>query len=104
MPGAVFAIGPALVVSFPDLLTGDYVTSSYTMRSDGALIYDFGTDKRWVINAPPLNYEVRFNGGGWLDFTGDRTIHATSTVDLRDKTTLEIVKSVTIRFVELGGG
>jgi hypothetical protein len=101
MPAAVISGGSAGVIAFPDLVTEEIPSGSfYTLHDDGSITHDADEtgDLRWVINTAPTNYEVRLAGGSWLAFTEDRTVNATSQIELRDKYTTSIVKDVTVTF------
>ena len=99
MTGAVVAaVGPAGIVDFPHLVSEGIDTAFYTLHANGTITHDqdLSGNLRWVRNTAPTNYEVRFNGGAWQDFTADRTTNVTATIDLRDKYTATTVKTVTV--------
>lgn len=103
MSGGACAAGVgAGIVAFTNLQTEEIDGSSYTLKTNGSIIHTQDTtgNLKWVVNTAPTNYEVRFGGAGsWLDFTADRSISATSLIELRDKYTTAVVKTVTVTLV-----
>lgn len=96
MPAAITCTATG-VIDFPDFVTA--IGTNVILKADGSLICDEDTtgNLRWVINTAPTNYEVRMGGAGsWLDFTVDRPLDGGALVELRDKYTLVVVRSVTI--------
>lgn len=103
MSGAACASGVGSgIVAYPDITTEEIPGALfYTLHTNGTITYTGNTTGllRWVSNTAPTNYEVRFGGAGsWLDFSTDRTINATSQIELRDKYTAVTVKNVTVTF------
>lgn len=99
MVGIVAGLGSTGIIAYPDLVSEEIAGATfYTMHDDGTITHDndLSGNLRWVVNTAPQNYEVRFNGGSWQDFSADRTINATATIDLRDRFSLSTVKSVTV--------
>lgn len=96
--GCAAACGSAGVIAYPDLQSEGIDSDDYTLHTDGSITHDQDEtgDLRWVINTAPTNYEVQLAGGGWLNFSTDRTIVATSLIELRDKYTAVVVKTVTV--------
>ena len=118
MPGAAFALPIDGTITFAGF-TDDYIEAAgayYTLKSNGSIVKTTDTtgNVKWVRNAAPTNYECRATvtsgsltsgtSGSWLDFTSDRTWQKNSgtcifTLEIRDKYTTSVVKSVTITLV-----
>lgn len=118
MPGAAFAIPVDGAITFAGF-TDDYVEAApayYTLAANGSILKTTDTtgSVKWVRNAAPTNYECRATvtsgtltagtSGSWLDFSTDRTWSKTGgtvifTLEIRDKYSLAVMKSVTITLV-----